>query len=101
MISRFGSEPTYAGYNFGQAYLTHNGKRIGVGTVQDFEFVPDPDSDIFHMISYQSWEMGRNITFTCDFEPAYDLDVRMESMWPELGWQSFEHDLDRRLKWLW
>ena len=90
-------EPTYAGYQFYDAYLTHNGKRVGIGTMQGFEFVPDPDTGELHGVKWGEIISGATFTVTCDWDMS-SADDFWEELYPELRWQAFERSLDRRLR---
>ena len=88
-----GGEPTYAGY------LTYDGKRVGIGTVQNFEFVPDPDTDELHAVNWREMVDGRTFTVTCDWDMS-SADDFWEELYPELRLQSFEQAIDRMLRWI-
>jgi len=88
------------GYSFGQAYLTLNGKRVTPSSVQDFEFVPDPDDGELHALRMREL-LSESFTFTMTGDWFWDdADAFWEMLYPELAWQAFAADLDRRLRWL-
>ena len=93
-------EPTYAGVKFGEAYLMLNGERVDVGTMQDFEFIPDPDSGELRSVRMREL-LTESVTFTmmCDWDLLL-ANAFWEMLYPELAWQAFAADLDRRLRWL-
>jgi len=88
-------------YKFRSAYLSYNGKRIDAGTVQDFEFIPDPDSGELRSVQWRELLTDSfTFTVTCDWDMS-SADDFWEELYPELRWQSFEQAIDRMLKWLW
>ena len=89
-----GGEPTYAGY------LTYNGKMVGIGTVQNFEFVPDPDTGELHAVEWREMVDGATFTVTCDWDMS-SADDFWEELYPELRWQSAGQAIDRMLRWIW
>ena len=91
MIAR--GEPTYAGY------LTYNGKMVGIGTVQNFEFVPDPDTGELHAVEWREMVDGATFTVTCDWDMS-SADDFWEELYPEPRWQAFEQAIDRMLRWI-